>query len=80
MDLHPGYYAQQYYYGLQYCAGVIAVIILVSSADDLFIDAYYWIRRLFRALTIKREYKPLKAAQLQEREEQPIAIIIPAWH
>ena len=80
MDLDPGYYAQQYYYWLQYCAGVIAVIILISSADDLFIDAYYWIRRAFRALTVKREFKPLKAAQLQEREEQPIAIMIPAWH
>src|ERR1700712_1761814 len=80
MDLHSAYYAQQYYHGLQYCAGVIAVIILVSSADDLFIDLYYWVRRIVRALTIKREYTPLKAAQLQERVEQPIAIMIPAWH
>jgi adsorption protein B len=31
MDLHPGYYAEQYHGWLQYCAGFVAVLILLSS-------------------------------------------------
>ncbi|WP_165190253.1 glycosyl transferase family protein [Paraburkholderia dioscoreae] len=79
MDLHLGYYAAQYYELLQYCAGVIAVLILLSSVDDLVIDAWYWVREAYRAYTIKRVHRPLTTEQLRAREEQPIAIMVPAW-
>jgi bacteriophage N4 adsorption protein B len=59
---------------------VVAVIILVSGIDDLFIDVWYWTRTLYRRFTVQRTYKPLTTAQLYQREEQPIAIMVPAWH
>lgn len=36
-------------------------------------------RELRRALTVKRRYAPLTAAQLRAKEEQPLAIMVPAW-
>ncbi|MFM0741153.1 glycosyl transferase family protein [Paraburkholderia xenovorans] len=83
MDLHLGshlgYYAAEYYDLLQYGAGVIAVLILLSSLDDLFIDAWYWIREAYRAYSVKRVHRPLTVEQLRAREEQPLAIMVPAW-
>ncbi|WGS53255.1 glycosyl transferase family protein [Paraburkholderia sp. D15] len=69
----------QYYQTLEQVATVVAAIILLSSLDDLFIDLWYWIRQAVRHFTVERQYKPLTAAQLHQREEQPIAIMIPAW-
>ncbi|TKC88853.1 glycosyl transferase family protein [Trinickia terrae] len=79
MDLYLGYYAARYYDVLQYCAGFIAVLILLSSIDDLFVDAWYWAREAWRAVTIRRAYRPLTVEQLYAREEQPIAVMVPAW-
>jgi adsorption protein B len=58
---------------------VINVIILVSSIDDVFIDAYYWIRQGIRALTVQRKYPRLRLEQLRSKPESPFAIMIPAW-
>ncbi|MFM0290916.1 glycosyl transferase family protein [Paraburkholderia megapolitana] len=77
---YGGYVVAHYYQGLEYVAAVVAAIILLSSFDDLFIDAWYWTRTLYRRFTVKRIYKPLTTAQLYQREEQPIAIMVPAWH
>ncbi|MDE1180519.1 glycosyl transferase family protein [Paraburkholderia sp.] len=77
--IYVAYYATQYYNVLQYCAGLIAVLILLSSLDDLFIDGWYWIRESYRAYTVRRVHRPLTVEQLRTREEQPIAIMVPAW-
>jgi adsorption protein B len=71
----------QYYAGLEVIAVIVAVVILISSLDDLFIDLWYWIRRLWRAISVKRtsQYARLSARQLRERSEQPLAIMVPAW-
>ena len=71
----------QYYNVLEHLAAVTAVIILISSVDDLFIDAWYWTRELYRKLTLRRQdnYKPLLADDLRQRAEQPLAIMVPAW-
>ncbi|WP_321881988.1 glycosyl transferase family protein [Paraburkholderia bannensis] len=69
----------QYYQWLEHAAVFISAIILLSSLDDLFIDLWYWIRETVRHFTIKRQYKPLTVAQLHQRTEQPLAIIVPAW-
>jgi adsorption protein B len=69
----------QYYQGLEYVAATVAAIILLSSLDDLFIDAWYWTREAYRALTVRRQHAPLRIEQLYERAEQPIAIMVPAW-
>src|SRR6478609_5396661 len=55
--------------------------ILASSLDDLFIDVWYWCRRAARWWTLERtgRLRPLGLEQLQERAEQPIAIMVPAW-
>nr|WP_256701835.1 glycosyl transferase family protein [Burkholderia sp. SRS-W-2-2016] len=73
------YFAAQYFQSLQYAAGAIAVAILLSSLDDLFIDGWYWVRETWRALTVKRTYRPLTVEQLHMRDEQPLAIMVPAW-
>ena len=77
---HVGYAVAHYYQGLEYVAALIAFLILLSSLDDLFIDLWYWTRTLYRRFTVQRAYKPLTSAQLYQRDEQPIAIMVPAWH
>ena len=69
-----------YYAGLEILAAIVAIVIFVSSLDDLFIDIWYWGRRIFRHLSLqRRNYSKLTAEQLLERGEQPLAIMIPAW-
>ncbi|MDR5769719.1 glycosyl transferase family protein [Caballeronia sp. LZ028] len=70
----------EYYQGLEYVAATVAAIILLSSLDDLFIDIWYWTRKLWRRVTVERRYAPLSVEQLYARDEQPIAIMVPAWH
>ncbi len=57
----------------------MAAIILLSSLDDLFIDIWFWTRKFWRKVTIERRYSPLTLEQLNARDEQPIAIMVPAW-
>ena len=69
-----------YYAGLEFLAAIVAIVIFVSSLDDLFIDIWYWGRRAYRYVTSqRRNYSKLTATQLLERGEQPLAIMIPAW-
>ena len=77
---YGGILLAQYYQGLEYVSTVVAAIILLSSMDDLFIDAWYWVRQIVRRFTVERRHRPLSVTQLQSREEQHIAIMIPAWH
>lgn len=78
-SLYWPYLMADYYRGLEVVTAITGVIILVSSLDDLFIDFWYWMRKLRRSLSVKRKYKPLTAAQLRAAEEQPLAIMVPAW-
>jgi bacteriophage N4 adsorption protein B len=80
LNWDPGYAVAHYYQGLEYVAAVVATIILLSSLDDLFIDAWYWAREILRRFTIQRMHKPLTSAQLYAHDQQPIAIMVPAWH
>lgn len=77
--LYMPYIFADYYRVLECVAASVAVIILISSIDDLFIDLWYWTREIKRALTIKRKYPPLTAAQLRTVPEQPLAVMVPAW-
>ncbi|MGX1307588.1 adsorption protein B [Amorphus suaedae] len=79
MSLYAPYLFASYYSTLEWLIGLISLIILISSVDDLFIDAWYWSRRIWRSLTVWRTHKPLEASQILARPEQPIAIMIPAW-
>jgi bacteriophage N4 adsorption protein B len=73
--------AASYQATLEFAAVMIALAILLSSFDDLFIDAWYWTRRVLRWWTLGRKglLKPLTPTQLMDRAEQPIAIMVPAW-
>lgn len=79
MSLYWPYLMADYYRWLEYSVIVFAVIILLSSIDDLFIDGWYWFREIRRGLSAKRHYKPLLPEQLRLKPEQHIAIMIPAW-
>ena len=71
----------EYNSGLEVLAAILALVIFVSSLDDLFIDCWYWVRRIFRRAKVERsaQYRQLTADMLRERTEQPIAIMVPAW-
>ena len=79
MDLFWPYLIAEYQIWLERAALLVALLILVSSIDDLFIDAWFWVRETWRTLTVKRKYKPLTSEQLRARTEQPMAIMVPAW-
>ncbi len=81
MNLEWQIAAAQHYVWLEAFAAVVAVIILVSSIDDLIIDAWYWVHRIWRRLTVldRKDYRPLTVEQLHARPEQPLAVMVPAW-
>ncbi len=78
-SLYWPYWLAHYYNYLEAATIVVAVLILISSLDDLIIDLWYWSRRLYRKFTVNRRYRPLTVEQLLARDEQPLAIMVPAW-
>ncbi len=64
---------------LEWTGVLVAIVILVSSLDDFFIDVYYWARQAYRFIYVQRRYKPLSLDKLLEGEERHIAIMVPAW-
>ncbi|VVG72853.1 bacteriophage N4 adsorption protein B [Pandoraea apista] len=78
-SLYWPYLVADYYHALEVAGAVVGVAILLSSIDDLFVDAWYWVRQIHRSLFIKRRYTPLQASQLRDAREQPLAIMVPAW-
>ena len=59
---------------------IVAVSFLVSGIDDLFVDVYYWLRKLYRRIFIRRRIHPVTEADLAGKPEKWTAIWIPAWH
>jgi len=78
-SLYWPYFFADYYHWLEILTAVVSLVILLSSLDDLFIDVWYWTRQAYRGLTVRRRYKRLTTAELRERPEQPMAIMVPAW-
>lgn len=76
----PVDYFSAYLYGLTYVVIVIAAFIAISGLDDLLIDVTYWVRRAVRALTVFRKNAHLSYLDLLNVPENPLAIMIPAWH
>nr|WP_255440269.1 glycosyl transferase family protein [Caenimonas sedimenti] len=71
----------EYNSGLEVVAAILALIIFISSLDDVFIDLWYWTRRIFRRVKVERDgrYSKLTPEMLRDRQEQPLAIMVPAW-
>ncbi|MGL6041160.1 MAG: glycosyltransferase, partial [Deefgea sp.] len=56
-------------------------VIFISSLDDFLIDCRYWVWRFKHHKRWRRStYLPDYADELYQDEQQPIAIMIPAWH
>jgi adsorption protein B len=68
-----------YLYGLKVVAIGVSLLILISGIDDLFIDIAYWVRRMWRAVTVYRSHDRLDSRALYEPAERPLAIMVPAW-
>lgn len=58
---------------------VVGICFLISGLDDLFIDICYGIRSIYRRIFVTPRCEPLTEQQLRAKEEQWIAIMIPAW-
>lgn len=58
---------------------VVTVLILLSGLDDVFVDAWYWIREFYRWFWIRAQYPALSADVLRAKPQRPIAIMVPAW-
>ena len=59
---------------------LVAVSFLLSGIDDLFVDAFYWLRRLYRWLFLQSRVRPVTETDLAGIPEKWAAIWIPAWH
>jgi adsorption protein B len=59
-------------------AYIIAVFLLISGADDLLTDLYYWVHNIFYPRKLNK-YSRESPEKLTAVEEKPIAIFIPTW-
>jgi adsorption protein B len=57
----------------------VSLVFLVSGLDDLFVDLCYYGLTLYRRAFVLPKHPPPTEQQLQEKPEQPIAIMLPAW-
>ena len=73
-------YFSAYLFGLKYLAILVSILIVISSLDDFLIDMIYWVRQLWRSLTVYRVNKKSEHHSLYEHAEKPLAIMVPAWH
>ncbi len=78
-ELDWTYFAADYFAFTERLAVLVALLILLSSVDDLLIDLWYWGRRLYRRAGRAGRRPPPTAEQLRARPEQFIAIMVPAW-
>jgi adsorption protein B len=58
---------------------IVAVSFLVSGIDDLFVDLYYWVRKLYRKIFVAHRIHPVGEVDLESKPEKWTAIWIPAW-
>ncbi|MBR0697751.1 glycosyl transferase family protein [Bradyrhizobium lablabi] len=67
-----------YLYFVEIVLLIAAVIITISSFDDLFVDLAYWSSRLLGTAEGKSKSLPPVDA-LEQLPERPIAIMVPCW-
>ncbi len=79
MDWFVDYFST-YLYGLKVVAITLAILMLISGIDDLFIDIVYWVRRVWRSVTVYRKNDYLDYKALYEPQEKALAIMVPAWN
>ncbi|WP_090872264.1 glycosyl transferase family protein [Paraburkholderia diazotrophica] len=67
-----------YFEVLNIVALLTAVVIFISTVDDLMLDSYYWLFQIKRFLSGKKSVS-IDVAQLRSLEEKYLAIMVPAW-
>jgi len=60
-------------------AVVVAMVTAISSADDVFVDLYYWCLRVFGGQDAKDRVLARLVADAARLPERPFAIMVPAW-
>jgi bacteriophage N4 adsorption protein B len=68
----------QYLYVVEILMLVAAVIIAISSLDDLFVDILYWTSRLLKTANSRSRELP-SVEFLEQIPERPFAIMVPCW-
>jgi adsorption protein B len=58
---------------------VVAVLTAVSSADDVFVDLYYWCLRVVGGQDAKDRMLARDVGKAARLRERPFAIMVPAW-
>ena len=57
----------------------VSVVFLACGLDDLFVDLCYYVLTLYRRWFVLPKHPPPTEQELQDKPEQPIAIMLPAW-
>lgn len=57
----------------------VAIFLLLSGIDDIFIDLYYWFHNFFYRTKLNK-YRYANREDIEKVPEKPIAIFVPAWH
>ncbi|CAB3768667.1 hypothetical protein GQ57_34650 [Burkholderia sp. MSh2] len=67
-----------YLYALNFVAILTAIVILVSTLDDLTLDACYWSFEIGRILR-REKTQTVDIAMLRALDERHLALMVPAW-
>ena len=65
--------------GIKALLYLVAIVFFLSGLDDFFIDLYNFFRRTYRRLFVMPKYERLTENHLLRPEEQPAALMVPAW-
>jgi adsorption protein B len=68
-----------YRYYVEILALACAVLIAISSVDDVFVDVYYWGLKIFGNKHERARARALDIATIDFVAERPFAIMVPAW-
>ena len=69
-----------YMHFVEALAIAVALVTALSSADDIFIDVYYWCLRFFGGQNAKDRVLARSVQETIRLPERPFAIMVPAWH
>jgi adsorption protein B len=64
---------------LQVSVWCMAIVFLISGLDELLFDSAFVAWKIYYRFVLLRGRQRLRLSTLQAKEEQPVAIMIPAW-
>ncbi|WP_084704733.1 glycosyl transferase family protein [Beijerinckia mobilis] len=79
MPLYWPFFIADYSSALERAVIACAIVIFISSVDDLFVDACFWGRKAWFFLRRQSSDEAPSLAEIEGKAEQPIAIMVPAW-